>query len=195
MSKDSDIETKTSVSTNSSTTFTAVSLPSSLESELAKLDFDERLNRYVKELGESYPSDTVSNTKATTLRKNAIDAVLSNIKQSMMIDLCFVLDCTGSMKSHIAAAKDSILQVAKHIQQTNPGFNTQFGFCGYRDFCNGDQRLQLFDFSNSYKKFTEYVSAVQSISNKDGAEDVFGGLNAAVNEMSWRNGTRIILHI
>ncbi|CAG8578414.1 8633_t:CDS:1, partial [Paraglomus brasilianum] len=80
-------KTKTSVSTNSSTTLTAVSLPSSLESELAKLDFDGRLNRYVKELGESYSSDTVSSTKAMTLRKNAIDAALANIKQSMMIDL------------------------------------------------------------------------------------------------------------
>ncbi|CAG8461786.1 2184_t:CDS:1, partial [Paraglomus occultum] len=195
MSKDSNTESKTSVSTNSSATVTAVSLPSSLESELAKLTVCERLNRYVNEIDEFYSSDKVSSTKAKKLRNNAIDAALANIKQSMMIDICFVLDCTGSMSPHIAAAKDSILQVAKHIQQTNPGFKTKLGFCGYRDIDNEDKRLERFDFIDSYKTFSKRMSTVVSIVNKDGAEDVLGGLNAAVNEMSWRNGTRIILHI
>src|ERR1043165_5679654 len=85
----------------------------------------------------------------------------------MEVDLCFVLDCTGSMKPHIDAAKDCILQVSSHVKSMNPSVKLRFGFCGYRDHENGSDRL----------------------------EDVLGGLNAAITRLNWRNGTRILFHI
>ena len=58
--------------------------------------------------------------KAISLREKAISEKLDQIKRSMNVDLCFVLDCTGSMSCHIAAAKDSIFQVSEYVRYMIP---------------------------------------------------------------------------
>ncbi|RIA81492.1 kinase-like domain-containing protein [Glomus cerebriforme] len=113
----------------------------------------------------------------------------------MDVDLCFVLDCTGSMKPHIAAAKDCILQVSNKCKLLNPNIKLRIGFCGYRDHQNGSDRLQIFDFTDQYEEFKKYLQGVSAIYNEDYPEDVFGGLNAAITRLNWRNGTRILFHI
>ncbi|RIA79403.1 hypothetical protein C1645_840768, partial [Glomus cerebriforme] len=133
-------------------------IPSSLVSDLDKLNLtEERLKRYADEanissntsfsdadtLNETENDDTKLKTKAKFLREKAVSKTLNDIKRSMDVDLCFVLDCTGSMSPHIAAAKD----------------------------------------------------CVSAISNYDDPEDVLGGLNAAITQLSWRNGTRVLFHI
>ncbi|RHZ48991.1 hypothetical protein Glove_535g4 [Diversispora epigaea] len=128
-------------------------------------------------------------------REKAISKVLANIERSMEVDLCYVLDCTGSMSGHIAAAKDCILQVTEYINDTNPSIKTRFGFCGYRDHCDGTTRLQVFDFTDSCETFRENLTNVPATGGGDGPEDVLGGLNAAVTQMTWRDGTRVLLHI
>src|SRR3954466_16256878 len=70
----------------------------------------ERLERYADEAGDTrYPGkltyDPALETKTKRLRESSISQTLVNIKRSMEVDLCFVLDCTGSMASHIFAAK------------------------------------------------------------------------------------------
>ncbi|CAI2197157.1 48_t:CDS:1, partial [Funneliformis geosporum] len=35
----------------------------------------------------------------------------------MEVDLCFVMDCTGSMAGHIVAAKNCILKVTKYMEE------------------------------------------------------------------------------
>ena len=68
-------------------------------------------------------------------------------------------------------------------------------FCGYRDHCDGINRLQKFPFTDSYVHFERDLSSVQAMGGGDTPEDVLGGLNAAVNQMDWRNDIRIIFHI
>ncbi|POG82151.1 kinase-like domain-containing protein [Rhizophagus irregularis DAOM 181602=DAOM 197198] len=113
----------------------------------------------------------------------------------MEVDLCFVLDCSGSMGPHIAAAKDCILQVSNYVKHTNPSIKLRVGFCGYRDHYNGLNRLQIFDFNDQYDQFTQYMQNVLPISNDDLPEDVLGGLNAAITQLNWQNSTRVLLHI
>src|SRR6185437_13080408 len=67
--------------------------------------------------------------------------------------------------------------------------------CGYRDHCDGRKRLQILDFTSSYEKFRAYLSHVPATGGGDTPEDVLGGLNAAITKLSWRHGTRILLHI
>jgi hypothetical protein len=155
------------------------------------------LKRYADEANTlvSSAKENELRIKAKFLREKAISKTLSNIKRSMEVDLCFVLDCTGSMKPHIAAAKDCILQVSNYVKYTNPSIKLRVGFCGYRDHYNGSDRLQIFDFTNQYDRFTQYMQDVSPISNDDLTEDVLGGLNAAITQMNWQNNTRVLLHI
>src|SRR5437588_12785911 len=99
------------------------------------------------------------------------------------------------MGPYIAAAKDCILQVSNYIKSTNPNIKFRVGFCGYRDYDNGSDHLEVFDFTNNYEEFTKYLRGVSPISNGDLPEDVLGGLNAAITQMNWQNGTRVLFHI
>ncbi|CAG8446925.1 16291_t:CDS:2 [Cetraspora pellucida] len=128
-------------------------------------------------------------------REKAILKTLANIERSMKVDLCYVLDCTGSMAGHIAAAKDCILQVTEYIKNTNPSIKINVGFCGYRDHCDNSLRLQNFDFTNSYEEFRRNIASVPATGGGDGPEDVLGGLHAAITQMSWNDGTRVLFHI
>ncbi|CAG8610928.1 1059_t:CDS:2, partial [Dentiscutata heterogama] len=129
--------------------------------------------------------------------ENDISKKITNIEDSMNVDLCFVLDCTGSMTGYIAAAKDHILKVAASVNQSNSNIKFWVGFCGYRDYSDDiNERLQIFDFTNSYEKFKTYITTkVTAYGGDDIPEDVLGGLNAAITRMTWSNTTRILIHI
>ncbi|CAB4386700.1 unnamed protein product [Rhizophagus irregularis] len=183
-----------------SNTISTTSIPSSFASDLEKLNLtEERLKRYVDETENLSSGTTItSNTEVTFLREKAISKTLNNIKLSMKVDLCFVLDCTGSMRRHIAAARDCILQVTNYIKHTNPNFELRVGFCGYRDHNDKTRRLKLLEFTDQYEQFTKYmksVSAFSSLIKDDLPEDVLGGLNAAITQLDWKSSTRVLLHI
>ncbi|CAG8675025.1 14577_t:CDS:2, partial [Dentiscutata heterogama] len=125
----------------------------------------------------------------------SIKKIIDKIDNSMKIDLCFVLDCTDSMDNHIAAAKDCILEVSEYVENINPNFQLRLGFCGYRDYCDKNDRLKIFDFTDSCEDFSENLSTVKAFGGGDFAEDVLGGLNAAITQMTWKGGTRILFHI
>lgn len=131
--------------------------------------------------------------------KKIISEILDDInnisKVDINVDLCFVLDCTGSMGSYIAAAKDCIQQVVEHMERTNPNIKLWIGFCGYRDHCDSN-RLQIFDFTDSHLEFKRYLTdEVIADGGGDAPEDVLGGLDAAINNLSWRHSTRILFHL
>ncbi|CAB5385036.1 unnamed protein product [Rhizophagus irregularis] len=169
------------------------------------------LERYADEAGDSrYASKNISITDSVDsvnsddsleaetiiLREEIIFKAIQNIKNSMQVDLCFVLDCTGSMTKYINAAKNCILQVVRHMENTNPNIKLWVGFCGYRDHCDNSDRIQILDFTDSYSKFKSYISdEVKAKGGGDAPEDVLGGLDAATNKMKWSHRTRILLHL
>ncbi|GBB86403.1 hypothetical protein RclHR1_12840001 [Rhizophagus clarus] len=197
---------KNSNNASTSTTTTSTTIPSSLVSDLDKLNItEERLKRYADE-ANTLSSDTTLLSKsenllkfeAKVLREKAISKTLNKIKLSMKVDLCFVLDCTGSMGPHIAAARDCILQVTNYIKRTNSSIELRVGFCGYRDHNDYSGRLRIFDFTNQGDKFIKYMQGVSAFSlpeDDDLPEDVLGGLDAAITQMDWQNTTRVLLHI
>ncbi|KAF0504363.1 kinase-like protein [Gigaspora margarita] len=159
---------------------------------------EERLRRYEDETGQISSASTLID-RISYLRKNrendASKAIIK-IEDSMNVDLCFVLDCTGSMYHHIEAAKEHILKVASYVNNNNSNIKFWVGFCGYRDHSDHSDRLQNFDFTNSLEKFKTYIAKkVTAKGGSDTPEDILGGLNAAITEMSWSNTTRVLVHI
>src|ERR1043165_1491224 len=113
----------------------------------------------------------------------------------MEVDRCFVMDCTGTMAAHIDAAKNCIIKVAKYMEEMRPSVKIRVGFCGYRDHCDGADRLQIFPFTDSCARFENNLSGISAMGGGDIPEDVLGGLNAAVTQMAWRNQIRVLFHI
>ncbi len=198
---------KNSKHENDQSSDTTTFISSSFEPELEKMNLtEERLKRYVDEANLSSSDTLIADTengmntnlksKVIFLREKAISEKLNQIKLSMEVDLCFVLDCTSSMEPYIAAAKDSIIQVSEYVKYVIPNIKLRVGFCGYRDHCDGNERIQIFNFTDSYKTFKTYISEnVPAFGGGDAPEDVLGGLNAAITQMNWHNTTRIIFHI
>lgn len=107
-------------------------------------------------------------------RKYEIDQVLKTTKAQSEIDICFLMDCTGSMKRHINTAKENIHILTSTIANL---FKVQprVAFIGYRDVNNRHSECLELDFTknvNEFKQFLETVRAKGS-SDYDFCEDVF----------------------
>jgi len=120
-------------------------------------------------------------------------------KKQFGLDLCFVMDCTGSMASWIEQAKDKVNAIMEASLKIDKRVFPRVAFIGYRDY--GDlpkDRYFLIDFTegghmNEFQDSLATCTATKS-GNTDTAEDVAGGLDKAIH-MSWLASTRILVHI
>ena len=53
---------------------------------------------------------------------------------TIQVDVCFLVDCTGSMTSHIDAVKRNIQNLQNHLVAEYKGCNLKFAFVRYTDY-------------------------------------------------------------
>ena len=96
------------------------------------------------------------------------------------IQLCFVMDCTGSMQDWIDTARDQIQtiidQTRKEVEQ---GLTFEVGFIGYRDFGDAEQHIGI-PWTRDIDGLRQRIGAIRADGGNDSAEDVAGGLMMAV---------------
>jgi hypothetical protein len=111
------------------------------------------------------------------------------------VDVCFLMDCTGSMARQIAAAKDNIRKVVAQVNAIDPRAVLRFAFVGYRDYCD-KERFVILNFvdSGNLQEFENVVGSVKAFGGGDGPEDVAGGLDICT-KLPWRASTRLLIHI
>jgi hypothetical protein len=112
------------------------------------------------------------------------------------VQLCFVLDCTGSMQDWIDAARDQIRTILDQTQQdVETGLVFEVGFVGYRDFGDAEQIISI-PFTRDIDDLRRRIQAIRADGGNDVAEDVVGGLMHAVEMMRGRTtGVRQVIHI
>jgi hypothetical protein len=54
-------------------------------------------------------------------------------KTDRVLDLCLLLDCTGSMASWIKRSKDTLKEIIDNVKRDNPELQVRVCFVGYRD--------------------------------------------------------------
>ena len=75
------------------------------------------------------------------------------------VDLAFIVDGTGSMSSHIAAVKRSILDIFDRIRRTNGNLNLRLAVVVYRDL--GDShRHEILEFTSHIASFERFVGSI-----------------------------------
>ncbi|CAF4820506.1 unnamed protein product, partial [Rotaria sp. Silwood1] len=123
------------------------------------------------------------------------DLMLINSGQppsNMTVDICFCLDCTGSMSRWISAAKDqmkSIIEgITKLIEKEYPSLKLQlrFAIVGYRDI--GDQP-QFFtqDFTDDTNQVINFLNTLIANGGGDIPEDVLSALDRCLTLTNWSN--------
>ena len=127
-------------------------------------------------------------------RKREIDRVLKLMAGAQSVNLCFLLDCTGSMASYINGVKEKIQHIVNISKKMFANFDFSVAFVGYRDHCDGNARIIILDFTESIIQFQSHMTAVTATGGGDAPEDVFGGIEE-VTKLSWSKHTRILFHI
>jgi hypothetical protein len=126
----------------------------------------------------------------------------AGILDKMKMDVVFVSDTTVSMRPYIKATLDVIRQVAQELgSDPSTAQSLRFGVWGYRDPV--DKIPNIGYTTHNYTPsllpvdaFVEILSQVDvtQTDSDDYAEDVFSGLNDAINQTAWNDGAiRIIV--
>ncbi len=107
------------------------------------------------------------------------------------VEVCFVLDTTGSMGGLIQGAKDKIWSIANEMVSTKPAPEIRFGLIGYRD--KGDDYItKVFDLSEDIDAIYGELMGFHANGGGDGPEAVNQALYEAVTKMSWNESKEVL---
>ena len=87
----------------------------------------------------------------------------SSIITLFQVDLCFLVDCTGSMARHIEAVKNCVTKLRDNLVQQHKGCDIQFAFVRYTDYDMGNDRTTCLPFTRQIKQLrnnTVYIAQV-----------------------------------
>ncbi len=89
-----------------------------------------------------------------------------------------------------------ILEVLNDFQQKFPAYTLRLACVAYRDWSDGNKRIERFHFSENVQEFQDWIGKLIVEGGDDVAEDVFGGLLATAN-LDWSSSSskRILFHI
>ncbi len=100
------------------------------------------------------------------------------------IEVCFVIDTTGSMSSLIKGAKDKIYAITNQILQAQPAPNVKIALVAYRDK-NDAYITKSFDLNQDIDTVYTNLATFQAQGGGDTPEHVNKGLHDALNKITW----------
>lgn len=107
------------------------------------------------------------------------------------VEVCFVLDTTGSMGGLIQGAKDKIWSIANEMVSTKPAPEIRFGLIGYRD--KGDAYItKVYDLSEDIDAIYGHLMEFQAKGGGDSPESVNQALHESVTKMSWNESKDVL---
>ena len=112
-------------------------------------------------------------------------------KQKPRIEVCFVLDTTGSMGGLIAGAKEKIWSMANEMISAKPTPEIRIGLIGYRDKSDA-YVTKVYQLSNDIDDIYGKLMAFQAQGGGDTPESVNQALNEAVTKMEWSKSRDVL---
>ena len=111
-------------------------------------------------------------------------------------DIIYLIDATGSMGKYLAAARDQCINISEQLKRELPQFDFNFGAVFYKDpvDCPGEKN-HVYCLKRDVSLLKEEISKEIADGGGDSPEDWVGGYDMALDNIAWRNGTRLIIHI
>jgi len=100
-----------------------------------------------------------------------------------VVEMCVIMDCTGSMSAWIKHCKDTLKEVIDDSMEEDEGSAVRVAFVGYRDFCD-KSIYDVHDFTYLDTEMKKFISKRKAKGGGDAPEDVQGALHQALN-LSW----------
>ena len=115
--------------------------------------------------------------------------------RDVTVDVCFILDCTGSMGAYILQCKEHVLQIMEMLRHETSVKCANVAFVGYRDF-NDHNRVVSADFeaSSNAQTVKNIINEQSASGGDDSPEDLLGGITR-VNTLNWTSHIRITVII
>ena len=114
-----------------------------------------------------------------------------------MVDICFVIDATGSMGSWINQARDRIVNIIDTAYRKHQ-IDLQVACVAYRDLEQSGEAKQIeskdFVSRNRVNEMKEFIKGLKPDGGGDAPEDIAGGLEAALG-LSWSSPSRLCVLI
>jgi von Willebrand factor type A domain len=111
------------------------------------------------------------------------------------VDLCFVVDTTGSMGNFIKAAQEQLLNTIKSLSANN-SINLQIGLVEYRDHPPQDRTFitRVYPLTANLQQMQQVINKLRADGGGDAPEAVYNGVDDACKQMKWRaHSCRFIL--
>ena len=111
------------------------------------------------------------------------------------VDLAFIVDCTGSMGSHIRQAQKHVRSIAETVART--AFNVKLALVEYRDHPPQDNSFitRTHDFTHSLDEMKRWVDGMSASGGGDGPEAVACALDDAAKLSYRKDATKICVII
>lgn len=108
------------------------------------------------------------------------------------VQVCFLMDCTGSMGSYIENTRAKIFEIIEEVKKKYPALAVQIAFVGYRD--RSDAKLvELQDFTTNISALRDFVAGVTASGGDDAPEEVHTGLREVL-KLRWTADVRLLIH-
>ncbi|CAF1506990.1 unnamed protein product, partial [Didymodactylos carnosus] len=129
-----------------------------------------------------------------TKRTKEISDIINGLKEAESVDVCFMMDCTNSMRKYIDQVKQYIFNTVDLLKVRFPQLKMRLAFIGYRDLnLPLDKQYSTLDFTD-VEEFHRFVLNVACEFGGDICEDVLGGLQQ-VTKLEWKQLVRIMIHV
>ena len=113
------------------------------------------------------------------------------IKSKPRIEVCFVLDTTGSMGGLIEGAKQKIWSIANEMISAQPTPELKLGLIGYRDR-GDDYVLKSFGLTDDIDAIYGHLREFQAGGGGDAPESVNEALAEAIHKMPWSSDKKVL---
>ena len=112
-------------------------------------------------------------------------------KEKEKIEVCFVLDTTGSMGGLIEGAKQKIWSIANEILASKPTPDLKIGLIGYRDRKDA-YVTKTYDLSEDIDDIYAKLMKFQAQGGGDTPESVNQAIHEAVTKMKWDKDRKVL---
>src|ERR1700736_3151374 len=121
----------------------------------------------------------------------AAPTAIPNKATKPRIEVCFVLDTTGSMGGLIEGAKQKIWSIANEMISAKPTPELKLGLVGYRD--RGDEYVvKTFTLTNDIDAIYGHLRDFKADGGGDTPESVNEALDEAIHKMPWTDNKKVL---
>jgi len=139
--------------------------------------------------------------------KNRVGILLTDGKkeeavptQAQEVDLCILIDITGTMEKALTNVKTQIKQLLEDLEAEFPSLNLRVAISAYRDHGDPDGERKLpnyetIDFESDITKVETFLDGLEAKGGGDGPEDFVGGAIMAA-DFNWsKTATKILVAV